>query len=138
MPSILNPYINFRGETRQALEFYQSIFGGTLVANTFADSGAKEAPYADQIMHGQLDTDQGYTIMASDLPPDMELTRGTNITIGLSGDNAETLRGYWAGLAVGGTISTELAPQMWGDEFGQLTDKFGIAWLVNIAIGGQS
>lgn len=138
MPSILNPYINFRGETREALEFYQSIFGGTVVANTFADFGAADEPYADQIMHGQLDTDEGYTIMASDMPPGMELTTGTNITIGLSGDNAETLRRYWAGLTAGATISTELAPQMWGDEFGQLTDKFGIAWLVNIAVGAQS
>lgn len=138
MQSILNPYINFRGEAREALEFYQSIFGGTLTANTFADFGAKDAPYADQIMHGQLDTDEGYTIMASDMPPGMELTPGSNITIGLSGDDAGTLRNYWTGLTSGATISTELAPQTWGDEFGQLTDKFGIAWLVNITNGGQS
>ena len=83
-------------------------------------------------MHGQLETDAGYTVMAADTPPGMPYSPGTNITVSLSGDDAEQLRGYWTQLTEGGSIDVPLEKQMWGDEFGQGTDKFGIAWLVNI------
>ena len=66
------PYLNFNGTTRQALEFYQSVFGGSLNLNTFGDFGAKDSPDAKRIMHGVLETDAGYTIMAADVTSDMQ------------------------------------------------------------------
>lgn len=132
MASRLNPYIQFDGTAREALEFYKGVFGGELTLSTFGDFGDKEAPGADKIMHGQLETDAGYTVMAADTPPGMPYSPGTNITVSLSGDDAEQLRGYWAQLTDGGSVDVPLEKQMWGDEFGQGTDKFGIAWLVNI------
>jgi PhnB protein len=85
-------------------------------------------------MHSQLETPSGFTLMGSDTPPGMaEYTPGSAITISLSGDDTEELRGYFAALAEGGTVHTPLEKQMWGDEFGQLTDRFGTGWLVNIA-----
>ena len=83
-------------------------------------------------MHGQLETDSGYTLMAADTPPGMEYQLGTNITVSLSGDDADELHSYWAKLSDGGTVSVPLEEQMWGDEFGQCVDQFGIGWLVNI------
>ena len=131
MVSRLNPYIGFTDNARQALEFYQSVFGGTLVMNTFGEYGT-EGPDADKIMHGQLETDKGYTLMGADTIAGMERDSGSAITISLSGDDGDELRGYWEKLAEGGTVSLPLEKQMWGDEFGQCTDKFGVNWMVNI------
>jgi PhnB protein len=84
-------------------------------------------------MHGLLETDDGLSLMAADTPPGMTRTPGNTITVSLSGDDADQLRARFAGLAEGGTVGTPLEKQMWGDEFGQLTDRFGIGWLVNIS-----
>ncbi|MFI5845411.1 VOC family protein [Catenuloplanes sp. NPDC051500] len=134
MVARLNPYLNFQGQAREALEFYQGVLGGETRVSTFGEFGMSETPLADQVMHGQLETPAGMTLMVSDLPPDMEYKPGTNVTVSLSGDEAELLRGYWEGLSDGATVHTPLAMQMWGDEFGQLTDRFGIGWLVNIGV----
>ena len=131
MVSRLNPYIGFTDNARQALEFYQEVFGGTLVLNTFGEYGT-EGEDAEKIMHGQLETETGYTLMGADTPTGMQRDSGSNITISLSGDDGDDLRGYWEKLSEGGSISVPLEKQMWGDEFGQCTDKFGVSWLVNI------
>jgi PhnB protein len=133
MASRLNPYISFAGDARQAMEFYQTVFGGNLTMSTFGEFGAQDAPEADKIMHAQLETDNGFTLMASDTPPGMEHNPGTNITVSLSGDDGDLLRGYWEKLSSGGTVQVPLEKQMWGDEFGSCLDRFGIPWMVNIA-----
>lgn len=132
MASRLNPYISFDGNARQAMEFYQSVFGGNLTLNTYGEYGAPDAPQADKIMHGNLETDGGFTLMGADTAPGTEHNPGNNITVSLSGDDADELRGYWEQLSDGGTVSVPLEKQMWGDEFGTCQDKFGIGWMVNI------
>jgi PhnB protein len=137
MVSRLNPYISF-GETAQAaLEFYRDVFGGTLTISTFGEFGDKDEPGADLVMHGVLETPSGFTLMASDTPPGMEYRPGSSISISLSGDDGAELQGYWDKLVAAGTISVPLEKQMWGDEFGLCTDKFGVAWMVNIAPAAQ-
>jgi len=130
--SRLNPYISFSDNARQALEFYQSVLGGNLTLNTFGDMGAQDSPDANKIMHGMLETDSGYSLMAADTPTGMEHNPGTNISVSLSGDDAADLRRYWDKLAAAGTVSIPLEKQMWGDEFGICVDQFGITWMVNI------
>ncbi len=130
MASTLNPYISFAGDARQAMEFYEQVFGGTLTLNTFGDMGAEEQP--DAIMHGSLVTRDGYTIMGADNPPGMPHQPGNTMTVSLSGDDT-ALRGYWDKLSEGGNVTMPLEKQMWGDEFGMLTDKFGVSWMVNIS-----
>ncbi|CAA9261551.1 MAG: PhnB protein; putative DNA binding 3-demethylubiquinone-9 3-methyltransferase domain protein [uncultured Acidimicrobiales bacterium] len=132
MSSRLNPYISFNGNARAALEFYEEVFGGTLVMNTFGEFGAGDGPEADKIMHGQLDTASGYTLMGSDTPPGMEHSPGNTMTVSLSGDDAGELRGYWDKLSADGTVTMPLERQMWGDEFGMCIDQFGVPWMVNI------
>jgi len=133
MASRLNPYLNFNGNARQALEFYQGVFGGTLNIMTFGDLGAAEGADAGKVMHGQLDTDAGYTLMAADLPGNMEYKPIEGCSVSLSGDDGDLLRGYWEKLSVSGATMMPLAKQVWGDEFGMCTDGFGIPWLVNIS-----
>ncbi len=135
MTSKLNPYINFNGNAKEAMEFYKNALGGELTLSTFAQGGmSKEGdPQADQIMHAQLTATNGMTLMASDTPGHVEYKPGTNISISLSGDNESELKGYWEKLSEAGNITQPLVAAPWGDQFGMFTDKFGIQWLVNIA-----
>ena len=133
MATRLNPYISFGDNAREALTFYQQALGGTLELNTFGEYGTTEEPLASLVMHGMLETEDGLTLMGADTPPGMERIAGNNITISLSGDDDTLLRERFEKLAEGGTIGVPLEKQMWGDVFGQLTDRFGIGWLVNIA-----
>jgi PhnB protein len=132
MGSRLNPYLNFNGNARQALEFYASVFGGDLSLNTFAQYGAADSPDAERIMHGMLETDTGYTIMGADITGDMEHHPMAGFSVSLSGDEADSLRGYWEKLSASGTTMMPLQKQVWGDEFGMCVDGFGVSWLVNI------
>jgi PhnB protein len=130
--SRLNPYLNFADNAREAMEFYKSVFGGNLTLNTYSEYGAPDAPEADKIMHGMLETDQGLTLMGADNPPGADHNPGNNITVSLSGEDTNELHGYWEKLSSGGTVSVPLEKQMWGDEFGMCVDRFGIPWMVNI------
>ena len=132
MATRLNPYISFKDNARQAMEFYEGVFGGSLSVNTFGEYGAQDTPEADKIMHAQLETEGGLTLMASDTPPGMEHNPGNAITVSLSGDDGDELRGYWDKLSEGGNVTMPLEKQMWGDEFGMCVDRFGISWMVNI------
>ena len=132
MPSVLNPYLNFPGTAREAMEHYKEVFGGTLRMNTFGEYGMQDTPQADGIMHAQLVTENGFTLMASDQPPGAEYKPGDTITISLSGEDADELKGYWDKLADGGTVTLPLEKQMWGDEFGMCIDRHGVPWMVNI------
>jgi PhnB protein len=130
--SRLNPYISFAGNAREAMEYYRSVFGGELSLMTYGQMGAPDAPEADKIMHGILETKSGYTLMGADNPPGMEFTPGNNMAVSLSGGDADELRAYWEQLSSRGTVSIPLEKQMWGDEFGMCVDQFGVTWMVNI------
>jgi len=136
MGSKLNPYLSFRSDARDAMEFYQSVFGGELNVVTFADFGQGEGG-ADMVMHSSLVTPAGYTIFASDTPPGVDFTPGSQITVSVSGDDVDELRGYFRKLAVDGKVLMPLKVQEWGDEYGMLLDRFGIPWMVNIS-GAES
>lgn len=133
MASRLNPYLNFDGNSRQAMEFYQSALGGHLEINTFSDYGAApEGVDPAGVMHARLETDAGFVLMASDPGPQMTVTTGNDFSISLSGTDEAELRGYWEKLSEGAEIRMPLEKQMWGDTFGMLVDKFGKAWMVDI------
>ena len=133
MATTLNPYFNFASGAREAMEFYQSVFGGELTVSTYGESGQGDASEADKTMHAQLETPSGYTLMASDTPNGMPAQPISGITISLSGDDDAELSGYWDKLlAGGGTVAMPLETAPWGDKFGMLTDRFGVSWFVNI------
>lgn len=132
----LNPYISFRNNAREAIEFYHSVFGGELTVSTFADLHASQDPSEDNlIMHSMLVAPNGLTLMASDTTQRMAYTPGDNMSVSLSGEaeDEETLTGYWNALMVGGTEAMPLSKAVWGDSFGMGADRYGVTWLVNIA-----
>jgi PhnB protein len=137
MPSRLNPYLSFSGNAREAMEFYRDVLGGELTVMTFAEGGGSQDPaVADKIMHGQLETPSGYTLMGADAVEGTPGQVASGVQISLSGDSSadEELSGYFARLLEGGGTQIEpLVTAPWGDKFGMLTDRFGILWMVNIA-----
>lgn len=128
----LNPYISFQNTAREALEFYQSVLGGELTLNDFSaypDMGVDPSE-THLIMHGQLTTEDGMTLMASDSPTGMPYSAPAGISVSLSGDDADRLQRAWDGLSDGGTVVMPYEEPPWGGRFGMLTDRFGIDWMV--------
>jgi PhnB protein len=140
MTTRLNPYLSFRDNAREAMGFYQSVFGGELTTSTFGEFQVSEdAAEKDKVMHSMLVTDRGLVLMGADTPNSMELASASSISVSLSGDSedAAELTGYWERLSEGGTVVTPLEKAPWGDSFGMCVDRFGTMWLVNIAGAGS-
>ncbi len=134
MPASLEPYLNFRGNAREAMEFYRAIFGGELRISTFKDYQASTDPSEDElVMHADLHGADGIRFMASDVPARMDYRPGSNFAMSLSGESETDLRRYFERLSEGGTVTMPLEKAAWGDTFGMCTDKFGIGWMVDIA-----
>jgi PhnB protein len=132
----LNPYLGFRDNAKEAMEYYHSIFGGELTRSTFGEYHASEDPSEqDKTMHAALTTPSGLSLMAADTPNSMDFTPGNNFSVSLSGesDDAAELRVYWDKLVDGGSVTMPMETAPWGDSFGMCVDKFGVAWMVNIA-----
>lgn len=134
MATKLIPYLGFRGNAREAMEFYHSVFGGKLDISTFAEFQAAQDPSEENlVMHAQLVTPGDLTLMGSDTPERMPYNPGDTFSVSLFGDDDAELRGFWDGLVAGGTVVEPLTVAAWGDAFGMLKDSFGIAWMVNIS-----
>jgi PhnB protein len=136
MPTKLNPYINFKNNTREAMEFYHSVLGGDLRMQTFKEYHASQDPSEDDlIMHSELDSEYCMTLMAADTPARMEYHPGNNVSMSLTGDsdNETELKAIFDKLALGGSVTMPMEKAIWGDTFGMCTDRFGINWLINIA-----
>ena len=114
------------------MTFYQSVFGGDLNVMTFGDMGM-EGDQAAGVMHSQLEAD-GLVLMGSDAPPGETVSTGSSVTLSLSGDDEQRLRGWFEALAQRDETHVPLEKLMWGDLFGQCADRFGTTWLVNIAL----
>lgn len=128
----LNPYLQFDGEAREAMEHYHSIFGGSLTIGTYRDYGKLEPEVADLVMHAVLRTAEDLTLMGFDSHPRLPFHVGANVAICLTGNDPDTLSGYWAHLSDGGQVRMPLAEQIWGDIFGMCEDRFGVTWMINI------
>lgn len=128
----INPYIGFKGTARQAMEFYKSVFGGKLTLSTFGEAGSKDEP-AENIMHAMLEVGPEMTLMASDMSENNDNSPRIQVSLSCDVDETDKVKGYWAKLSEGAKVTMPLSKAPWGDEFGMLTDKFGISWMVNIA-----
>jgi PhnB protein len=130
----LNPYLNYKDTAREAMTFYQSVLGGDLTVSTFGEYHASEDPAEqDKVMHAQLETPDGFVLMAADTPNAMEHRPQAGVSVSLSGDDEAKLRGYFEGLSAGGTVVMPFEKAPWGDTFGMCVDRFGTSWLVNAA-----
>ena len=133
----INPYWNFPGTTEEAFDFYKSVFGGEFaMLQRFGDTpdGSKLSPeLKKKIMHVSLPIGNGNLLMATDAIDEMghHLTPGNNFFICISPDTKEEADRLFSGLSVGGKVAMPLTDMFWGAYYGDLTDKFGIKWMVN-------
>jgi PhnB protein len=129
-------HLNFRGQARDALTFYQTVFGGDLTAITYADAHAVQNPdEAGQIMWGQVESTAGFRVMAYDVPGAQAFDQGTiPIFVSVRGDSEEELRGFWQKLSEEAEVLQPLAPAGWSPLYGMLTDRFGVTWVLDIAV----
>lgn len=132
MSTYLSPYLHFRGATREAMAFYESVFGGRLDVMTFADMGGMGLGDDEThlVMHSALTVSESVLLMAADVPRHME-GELSNGHVALSGDDVDTLRGWFEGLADGGTVEMPFEKAPWGDWFGSVSDRYGVSWMVN-------
>ncbi|WP_432487519.1 VOC family protein [Kineococcus sp. SYSU DK018] len=129
----LSPYVSLPGTAREAPAFYRSVLGGEVTISTFGEFGVAEGIDPDGVMHGQFDTPSGFTLMVSEAVAGKSSATGSNLALCLFGDDLEQLRGFFTGLAEGGEVTTPLAAQVWGDQYGALTDRFGVDWMVDVS-----
>ncbi|MBF6172196.1 VOC family protein [Nocardia blacklockiae] len=128
-------HLNFRGEARAALAFYQSVLGGDTVVVTYGDAQhVPDGTDADHVMWGQVVAGNGFRVMAYDVPAGQPWSRGENsFFLSLRGDATAEISEYWAGLSAGATVRQPLAPSAWAPLYGMLTDKFGVTWVLDVA-----
>ncbi|MEW1963170.1 VOC family protein [Microbacterium sp. NPDC077644] len=141
-------HLNFLGDARAALEFYNSVFGGHLVINTYADFGMPaDVPGSDKVVFGLVAAENGFRIMGYDIPGETDgsiagggSTRRENNTtvtdqalfVSIGSETLDELQPFWDLLAVDATIIEPLAASAWSAGFGMLTDRFGVTWSVSV------
>ncbi|MBR8742092.1 VOC family protein [Nocardiopsis sp. MG754419] len=139
MPIATTTHLNFRGRAREALDFYHSVFGGDVVAITYADAHAVRDPdEADRIMWGQVASEDGFRVMAYDVPGTLEWNPGENsYFVSVRGDDTEEITTRWDRLSVGSTIVRPLEPAQWSPLYGMLRDRFGVTWVLDVTAPDQ-
>ncbi|WP_437304362.1 VOC family protein [Sorangium sp. So ce388] len=128
-------HLNFRGDARAALEFYQSVFGGDITIVTYKDAhNVQEPSEAGQVMWGQVTARNGFQVMAYDVPSRMPWDQGKNaFFVSVRGDSTSEIAALWEKLSDGATVAQPLAPSGWTPLYGMLKDRFGITWVLDVA-----
>lgn len=136
---VVNPYLNFPGNTEEAFNFYKSIFGGEFTSVVkFGDTpeaGKISEKVKDKIMHISLPVGNGNILMATDAIEEMghKISEGNNFHICIGAESKEEADELFKGLSEGGKTSMPMADTFWGDYFGMLKDRFGVQWMISYA-----
>lgn len=130
------PHLNFRGDARSALEFYHSVFGGQLLIITNADAHSSETTDdASQVKFGQVTSENGFQIMGFDVPASQSYDQGDkSMFVSVRGDSADEITALWKSLVDGSTVVEDLAPSFFSPAYGMLRDKFGVVWVLDVAV----
>ncbi len=127
-------HANFRGEARAALEFYRSVFGGEIAVITYKDAhSVTDEAEADQVMWGQVESAEGFRLMAYDVPGHTSWNPGEKpYFVSVRGDSVEQVTAYWEGLSEGAEIVQPLGASAWAQVYGMLKDRFGLTWVLDV------
>lgn len=129
-------HINLRGDARAALEHYASVFGGDVTVVTYRDAHAPGDPAeADQVMWGQVVSADGFHVMAYDVPSSLPWEPGQNAYfVSVRSESAEEIAERWERLSADATVIVPLAPAGWAPLYGMLRDRFGVVWVLDVAV----
>ncbi|MDT0318600.1 VOC family protein [Streptomyces millisiae] len=133
-------HLNFRGDARAALDFYHSVFGGRAVAVTQRDAGnVQHQDEAEWVMWGEVVGDNGFHVMAYDVPSRLPYHPGENtVFVSVRGDDPAEIAELWGKLTVGSTVVRPLEPAPWAPLYGMLRDPFGVTWVLDLAFPNAS
>ena len=127
----LIPYLNFDGNTSDAMKFYQQCLGGQLEMQTFAEAKVPGPPGSEnRVIHARLQSGDA-VLMASDSPPGTPVSAGNNVHINVDCASIDEIERVFKAFSQGANVTMPLADQFWGARFGMLTDKFGMNWMFN-------
>ena len=133
----VSPYIAFRGNCREAIEFYKSSLGAEVMfSQTYGDSPMSDMGAADNIMHCTIKVGDSQIMMCDDPRPDTETASG-NISLAIGLNDPGKAKQLFENLAKGGTVVMPLEKTFWAEAFGMVTDKFGVKWMVNSEAASQ-
>ncbi|GAB3938849.1 VOC family protein [Larkinella terrae] len=135
--AVINPYLNFNGNTEEAFNFYKSVFGGEFImVQRFKDTpqgGNVAEGEGDKIMHISLPIGKSTILMATDALESMghKAEPGTNFQLSIGTESQVEADNLFNGLSAGGQVEVPMSKMFWGAYFGMFTDKFGIKWMVS-------
>ena len=133
MSFTVTPHLNFRGQARAALEFYQGVFGGDLVVMTYGQMGQGSGAEADRVIWGQVASPDGFRVMAFDVLEPRPYDPGRNaFFVSVRGDSPAELQARWEALSQDATVLHPLGPAPWTALYGMLTDRFGVTWILDL------
>lgn len=131
-------HLNFRGQAREALEFYHSVFGGDVVLVPYGDADLGQGPdQSGEIVWGQVESPNGFRVMAFDVRDSQALDHGTiPFFLALRGADAAEVTALWDALAAsdGVTVDEPFGPAVFSPMYGKLTDRFGVTWIVDVIV----
>jgi len=131
------PYLNFDGNTREAMTFYKDALDAELTIQTFKDAHVPGPPGSeDRVMHARLEKGPA-VLMASDTMPGHEFKPGNNLHVTLNCDTVPEIESAFSALSEGGKVTMPLQDQFWGARFGMVTDKYGVSWMLNCDLPKQ-
>lgn len=128
----VQPYLAFKGECNNALEFYQSVLGGNIVNKQTYNDVEADIPesYRNKLQHAELKGD-GFHLMAYDASPDTPLTNGTNVNISIDVDDKQKASDLFDKLSKNGSVHTPFQKMSWDGHYGRCSDQYNISWMVN-------
>lgn len=128
----LIPYLHFAGNCEAALDAYRQIFNGEIEQLNRYDSAPMPVPedHKQKVLHARFRFGNNH-FMACDVFPGQEVGDGNNVILSIGLADEAATREVFGQLADGGQVTMPLEKQFWGALFGQLTDRFGMRWMVN-------
>lgn len=127
----LSPYIAFRGDCREALDFYKKALGAeVLYSESYGNSPMSQPGIEDKILHATIKVGDTHIMMCDDLRPEAS-SIGGNISLAVGLNDTGNAASIFEKLADGGTVTMPLEKTFWAESFGMLTDKFGVSWMIN-------
>ena len=136
MKLAIQPYLHFQDNCKEAMHFYQSVFGGDLEIMPIGTSPAKDefpAELHQQILHASL-SNGSFILMASDMCGQGDVVQGNSVQLNLNCSSDEEINTLYQKLSTDGSIVQELEHQFWGDLFAMVIDKFGVRWMLSLEI----
>jgi len=128
----INPYLNFDGQTRDAMTFYAKCLDADLYLQTFKEAGMDMPGAEDRVVHARLSKGGAATVvMASDSQPGQPVHGGNYAWLSIDCDDDKEQDRMFGALSQGGTVIMPIDKMFWGARFGMLRDKYGIGWMLN-------